>query len=245
MSYRAEGGFGAGLVSALLIAAGLTGAGWFVASGIVESRVVDRRVTVKGLAEQEVKADLALWPMTIQRSGDNLAEIQDAIEADVVRVKAFLEGAGFDIAEISEGRLTLEDRVAQSWGPEAPRGGRYLISQPLQVRSTDVDLVAGQSRELGELVRQGVVLTGWQGPSYSFTKLNDIKPSMIEAATKNAREAAVKFAEDSGARLGSIYRADQGLFVIRPRDDIMGEDESSQIFKRVRVVTTITYLIDD
>lgn len=247
MAYRGEGGGGvaAGLLAAALIALGLVGAGWFVSAGIVESRIVDKRVTVKGLAEREVKADLALWPMTVTASGDDLGLVQDEIDRAVTAVNTFLTGKGFDTAEISLGRLQMEDRLSNSWGPDLPIGGRYLINQPMTVRTTSVDLVAGASRDLGELVRSGVVLTGWQGPSYIYTGLNDVKPDMIEEATRNARTAAQTFADDSGARLSGIRSANQGVFVILPRDPVMGEAEENQIFKTVRVVTTVTFQLED
>lgn len=240
---RSEGGgFAAGLAAAIVTAIGLTLGGWFISAGLVEAQVVTRQVTVKGLAEREVTANLALWPVTIQAAGDDLALLQEKVDSDVALARQFLVESGFDEGEISLGRLQLEDRVAQSWGPDAPRGGRYLINQPLTVRSDNVDLVAQVSRELGGLVRQGVVLTGWQGPSYSFTQLNAIKPEMIEEATQAAREAAQKFAQDSGSQLGGIRNANQGVFVILGRDDTTMESE--QIMKNVRIVTTVTYLLE-
>ncbi|MCG8442600.1 MAG: SIMPL domain-containing protein, partial [Caulobacterales bacterium] len=189
-------------------------------------------------------ADLALWPITITAAGDDLAALQEKIEADNTLITNFLTAAGFDQAEISLGRLQLEDRVAMSWGSDQPSGGRYLINQPITVRTSNVDLVAAQSRRLGAVVRQGVVVTGWQGPTYIFTGLNDIKPEMLEAATTNAREAAEEFAEDADARLGGIRSANQGVFEILPRDRMPNASESDQIFKTVRVVATITYFLD-
>lgn len=247
MAYgRSEGpGLLSGLMAALIVATGIAASGAFVADGIVRNRTADNKVTVKGLAEREVKADLAVWPITITSAGDDMALVQEKIDADYAKVVLFLVERGFDEAEISRGRLQLEDRVANSWSADLPRGGRYLINQPIKVRSTRVDLVAQVSRELGPLVREGVVMTGWQGPSYVFTQLNDVKPDMLEDATTNAREAAVKFAEDSGAQLGSIRDANQGVFVILPRDEAPGETESDQIFKTVRVVSTITYQLEE
>lgn len=243
MAYgRGDGpGLAAGLLAAIFIAFGIGLAGVMIAGGLVEARVADRRVTVKGLAEREVKANLAVWPMTVTASGDDLAVVQSEIDADVSVLEGFLVSAGFDAAEVSLGRLRLDDRLAQNWSSETPQGGRYLINQPVRVRSTNVDLVAQVSRQLGDVVRQGVVLTGWEEPSFVFSRLNEIKPDMLEEATANAREAAQQFADHSGSQLGGIRDANQGVFEILPRDDVPGDTEAGQIFKRVRVVATVTY----
>jgi hypothetical protein len=246
MAYgRGEGsGIVAGLLAAIFISFGIGLAGVMIASGLVEARVADRRVTVKGLAEREVKANLAVWPMTLTAAGDDLAVVQGSVDEDFATLSAFLTGIGFDEAEISLGRLRVDDRVAMSWTQETPSGGRFLISQPVRVRSTNVDLVAQATRQLGDVTRQGVVLSGWEEPSFVFTRLNEIKPEMLEESTANAREAGQQFADHSGAQLGRIRDANQGVFEILPRDDVPGESEASQIFKRVRVVSTVTYQLE-
>ena len=69
--------------------------------------------------------------------------------------------------------------------------------------------------------------------------MNSIKPQMIEEATKNARAAAEKFAKDSESKLGKIKTANQGLFTIE------NVDEYTPNVKHVRVVTNVTYFLED
>jgi uncharacterized protein len=104
-----------------------------------------------------------------------------------------------------------------------------------------VDRVAELDRLTGELVKQGVVLADTGGPRYLFTKLNDIKPTMLAAATRNARQAAEQFAADSGSEIAEIRRASQGLFEILARDPAPGLSEPNQIEKQIRVVSTVEY----
>ena len=120
---------------------------------------------------------------------------------------------------------------------------RFIINSSINIRTDQVNLIARISQKTGELVRQGVVLSEYQGPSYIFTKLNDVKPDMIAEATANARIAADKFATDSGSRLGKIKRARQGVFSILPRDGMGISSEQHQIDKKVRVVSTLDYYI--
>jgi hypothetical protein len=83
------------------------------------------------------------------------------------------------------------------------------------------------------------------GGTLLYTALSERKPEMIAEATSEARRAAEQFALDSGSRVGRIRRANQGLFVILPRDRAPGVEESSQLEKTVRVVSTIDYYLED
>lgn len=108
------------------------------------------------------------------------------------------------------------------------------------VRSTDVDVVLRASQRVGELVSAGVVLSsskmgaGFAGPTFLFTKLNDLKPAMIADATASARQAAEQFASDSRSRLGGIRQASQGVFVILPRDQAPGIQEPMRVRAELR-----------
>jgi len=233
---------------ALLLAAGIALGGWFVGHGFQAGRGADRYVTVKGLAEREAKADLALWPLRVVATSNRLEEAQGKIKADLAAVRAFLASAGVEPGEVELQSLDVTDRFAQSWS----QGGidsRFIISQTLMVRSGEVDRIAAASQRIGELVEGGVVLSaeGYMGgtPTYLFTRLNEVKPEMIAEATRNAREAAGQFARDSGSRIGGIRTASQGLFQILARDNAPGMPEEKQIRKTVRVVSTVEYLLED
>lgn len=222
-----------------LLALGLIGGGALVGNGVVNARVGDRAVTVRGLAERDVRADVAVMPLRFTASGDSLSEVQSRIDADLATVRGFLTAQGYGESEISLGRLEVTDLLSREYTPQTIRA-RFILGQTVIVRTTEVDKVQATTRALNELVRQGVVLQDFQGPSYIFTGLNDVRPEMIAEATASARSGAQQFAEDSGARLGSIKQATQGSFQILARDEGAG-DESSTPNKRVRVVTTISY----
>lgn len=246
MAYgRGEGsGIVAGLLAAIFIAFGVGLAGVMIAGGLVEARIADRQVTVNGVAEREVKADLAIWPLTVTAAGDDLAVAQAELDQDVARLESFFTGMGFDEAEVSLGILRLEDRLADDPGAQTLPGGRYRLAQPVRVRTTNVDLVAQSARELGDVIRQGVMLTGAGEPAFVYSRLDEIGPDMLEEAAVAARDAAQRFADDAGAQLGGVRNAEQSGFAIRPRDDVPGATEAAQIFKRVRVVATVTYQLE-
>jgi uncharacterized protein len=206
------------LLDALFLGLGQLGSGFLVGRGFERGRAADRFVTVKGLAETFVKADLAVWPLRITATGNDLARIQDQIDADLATITQFLTGHGIEAAAIQPQRVEVTDLLAQPYRPERVDENRFIIAQTVIVRTEQVDRVAELNRQTGELVRQGVVLADAGGPTYLFTKLNDIKPQMLAEATRNARQAAEQFAVDSGSEIGEIRRASQGLFEILPRD---------------------------
>jgi hypothetical protein len=237
-----------GIGSAVMIGAGIAVAGWFVGNGFFRGRATDRYVTVKGVSEQEVIADIALWPLRFVATDDDLNKAQMRIEESHTRILSFLKRHGIDPEAAEVQKLEVTDLLANPYR-SGPAESRYIIAQTVMVRTNEPALIETASQHLGELVEGGVVLSsqgGYNtGPTYLFTKLSDLKPDMIADATARARRAAEQFAIDSGSRIGKIRRANQGLFVILPRDKAPGIMEGGQIDKTVRVVSTIEYYLKD
>jgi hypothetical protein len=232
------------LLAAAVLATGLALSGWFVGHGFARGRSADRFVEVKGLAERDVAADLALWPLRFVRTGDDLAAVQAEIARDTERVRAFLARHGVDTSAVQLQALEVSDAYANRYQPEQ-RGPRFVIQQTLMVRSPRPAVVMAASQRVSELVAAGVVLSstgefGVGGPTFVFTRL---KPALIAEATANARSAAERFARDSRSDLGAIRQANQGVFVILPRDQAQGANEGSQLHKTVRVVSTVQYFL--
>jgi len=244
---RSNGAVTGGL---LLLAIGLVLAGWFIGRGVSGVRTGDRYVTVKGVAERNVKADLALWPIQIASSDDDLTRAQARIDENVRRVTRFLLQNGIDTTEVKLQGLRVTDAFANPYQPQGRPGARFVVRQMMLVRTSDPERVQRASEKVGELVGAGVVLTSGEewgpgGPTYIFKRLNDLKPEMIAEATAEARKSAEQFAKGSRSRLGGIRRASQGVFVILPRDEAPGISEPNQMEKTVRVVTTVEYLLRD
>lgn len=230
----------AALVLGICLALGLALGGFLIARGLFAARAADRFVTVKGLAEQEVPADLALWPIVFTNHGDDLSRVQEQVEADAGRIRAFLTRYGFEEEALSLSAPRVTDNTGTMGREEAERT-RYQVESTLTVRSGQIDEVRRAIEASGELVGAGVALIrSWEySTQYIFTGLEDIKPEMIAAATRDARSAAEQFAEDSGSEVGGIRRAQQGYFSIEDRDTYSPE------VKKVRVVTTVEYFLED
>lgn len=239
----------AGIVlSAAVIAAGLLGAGIAIGTGFENARKPDRTVTVKGLSERDVDADLAIWTLSFVATGDDLTAVQAEIEADERVVRAFLERGKISTRAISVQELGVQDRLANAY-QSGPVRSRFIVRKTLMVRTDNVDAVWERSQNVGELVQDGVVLGGDHGPTsaqptYLFTKLTDIKPEMIAEATRNARQAAEQFAVDAEAKVTGIVEAHQGLFQILARDKAPQLREPEQRTKTVRVVSTFRFALE-
>jgi hypothetical protein len=242
-------GSGPGWVAALLLAGGLAAGGWLAGEGVARARAGDRFVTVKGISEREVRADVAIWPLRLVASDDDLARAHARIEASAQQVREFLTRQGLDLTDSRIQGFSVSDANAREYGgPTGPRN-RFVIQQTLVLRSREPEKVLAASARIGELVGAGVLLSsggeyGSGGPSFLFTGLNELKPGMIAEATARAREAAEQFAKDSGSAIGGIRRANQGLFEILARDRAQGIDEQGQVQKVVRVVATLEYLLE-
>ena len=235
-------GYRSNVVPAVLLAVGLALGGWFVGRGLLVARSSDRFVTVKGLAEREVPANLALWPIVLTETANDLVTLQERVEASQAKIVAFLEQQGFPAEERSLGAPRITDREAQGFVPQGgQRIERYVAEATVTVRTANIDAARQAMARSGELVKQGVALirSYEYDTQYLFTALEEIKPEMIAAATRDARRAAEQFAEDSGSEVGAIRSAQQGYFSIEDRDRFSPEH------KKVRVVTTIEYFLED
>jgi hypothetical protein len=236
------------LVPALVLAAGIAIAGLAVGHGFSSGRAGERYVTVKGVAEREVRADLAIWPLRMVAASNDLSQASAELQRSEAAVRAFLAEQGIDSTQVTAQDFSASDAFANQYGGNVTT--RYALRQTLVVRSTDPERVLRASGRVAELVRAGVVLSSGQeygpnqGPTFLFTGLNDVKGPMIAEATARAREAAEQFANDADATIDGIRRANQGVFEILPRDQAPGISQESQLVKTVRVVSTVDYLLN-
>jgi len=221
---------------------GLAILGWLLGGAALKVKQFERSVTVKGLSEREYPADVVIWPIQFAVAGDELQELYGALEDNTARVRRFLLDQGVGADEITASAPALTDRFAQQFSNQTRPEFRYFAQQTVTVYSENVEAVRTIMAQLSELGKQGIAFTGEDYRSqteYLFTRLNAVKPEMIEEATANAREVAQKFAADSNSTLGKIKRATQGQFSVEPRDN-----NNPQI-KKVRVVSTVEYYLAD
>ena len=227
------------LFSGLAIMVGLVVLGLMIPRAVSVYRSYDRTVDVKGLCEREVKADRVIWPITYKVMADDIRSIYSQLDGSVATIKDFLLSGGISEDEISVSVPSVSDKLANEYG-ENQRTFRYIAKNVVTVCTDKVDLVLALMARQSELLKKGIVTESndWENRvEFSYEGLNDIKPEMIEIATMNAREAAQKFAKDSGSRLGKIKTANQGTF------SIVDRDSNTPYIKNIRFVTYVTYYL--
>ena len=226
------------LVSSAILAVGLIVGGYLLGDGLTRARAADRSVTVRGLAERDVVADLAIWTIAYSASAGDLAPAQAGVDQDTAAIRAFFKELGF------------ADEALQPTGVNVTSFTQdgittFTVRQRMTLRTTDIARAQRAVRRQFDLVRRGVLLEEGSGMAYTFTRLNDVKPAMVAAATKDARAAAEQFAKDSDTGVGGIKQATQGYFEITGRDGDSGGGwgVADTPYKRVRVVTTIDFYL--
>lgn len=231
------------IIEALLLSVGLIVAAWVLGQALLQFKQADRGVEVKGLAEREVPADIAIWPVAFSEADNDLPRLYQTLQEKNVKIAAFLQASGFKPEEISISAPSITDRQAQDYGnAQLAERLRYSGKSTLTVYTRQIDRVREAMTHLGELGKQGIALSSGNYENrtqFLFTGLNALKPAMIEEATKNARVSAEKFAKDSASRLGKIRHANQGQFSIEDRD------ASTPYIKKVRVVSSVEYRLID
>ena len=215
--------------------------GLLMRNAILKFKEYERSVTVKGLSEREYPADIVLWPIQFTETSNKLETLYSSIDKSKNIIKNFLIESGIKESEITLSSPAITDKSAQNYGGDLA-AFRFTSTQTVTVYSTKVDLVRTLMNKLSELGKKGIVFSGGQYQNrteFIFSKLNSIKPEMIQEATTKAREVAQKFAEDSNSELGKIKRAYQGQFSIYSRDN------NNPHIKKIRVVSTVEYYLSD
>ena len=228
-------------ISAALIALGIVILGLCIKAGIDNFSNRDRVVTVRGLCEKEVNANVVTWPIVTKEMGNELPAIYNRIQASNNAILDFLHANGITDAEISVNAPDVSDVQANAYN-QREQLYRYIVTNVIVVKSEKVDKVNELIKKQTELLKQGIAIVAgdYSYPiTYDYTELNSIKPELIAEATRNARQAADKFAEDSESDLGKIKTAAQGQFSIENRD------QYTPYIKTVRIVTYITYYLED
>ena len=231
------------LIGAIILALGIIVGGYLMGDGIRRARMADRSVTVRGLAERNVTADLATWTIAYSEQGTELGPVQASVDEKRKAVRAFMQRSGFAEKDLSDTGASVSQFYDNNRGQNS-----VTVRQKIQLRTNDVMKARAAFARQADLIRGGVALEEGSGMVYSFTRLNQVKPQMIADATRNARQGAEQFARDSGTDVGGIRQATQGYFSIGARDgDVDGEGGSGagdSPFQKVRVVTTVDFYLD-
>lgn len=229
------------IIVSIIIALGMTINGFFIGWFISKFKTNDRSIIVKGFSEKNVKSDLAELTLTFKNPDNDLITLQQKNEEDTKIVLDFLQSKGILLNEISIDGSELLDRQAREYVDREKSDYRYMLTTKIKINTDKVDLIKDINNKIVELIKNQINIGGHE--RYYFTKFADLRTKMIAEATQSARTAAMQFAKDSGSKVGEIRNAVQGAFSITgPNEEYY---EASSIYKKIRVVTTVTFNIID
>ncbi|MDH8701407.1 hypothetical protein M2138_000748 [Dysgonomonadaceae bacterium PH5-43] len=239
MTTNSKGIFWAGI----FIGIGIFLGSIMIKNGITSIQDSQRTVSVKGLSELEVPANNVLWPIVFKEAGNDLVALSKKMSNNTQKVVDLLEASNISKEEIIIATPDILDYQTERYASKDNKY-RYNITSTITIASKDVEKVRKNVPVIIEqLIADGIAISANRAYenaiNYSFSGLNDIKPKMIEEATKNARISAERFAQDSDSKLGKIKTASQGQMSIYDRD------EFSPHIKTLRVVTSIVYYLKD
>ena len=224
--------------TAAILSVGMIAGGYLLGDGLLRAKDAERTVTVRGLAERNVTADLATWTISYSASSTDLAEAQGKVRRDTQAIEAFFKELGFPATALQPTGANVASFTNEGLTT-------YTVRQRLALRSQDIARARKAVARQFDLVARGVFLEEGSGMAYTFTKLNDIKPAMVAEATRDARASAQQFAKDSNSGVGKIRDATQGYFEIAARDGETGDwGMADSPYKKVRVVTTVSFSLD-
>jgi len=208
-------------------------------------------IVVTGLGETEFESDLIVWTGNITAEAQNVETGYRQIEQSKQKVQAYLaqkgipaEAAVFQFVNV-EKQYTTNYTADGKWAGQRFAG--YRLSQSFTIESKDVDAVENVSREISSLIAQGVSIEAWE-PAYYYTRLDDVKLSLIETASADARTRAQRIADNAGAKLGSVASARMGVFQITGANtneefSAGGSFNTSSRHKKARITMRIEYRI--
>jgi len=242
------------IILAVSIAAGLIILGFCIKSGLDSFSAKDRVVTVKGLAEQLIKANSTDINVTSRVSGDDPTELVNLLDAEIEKINKILRKKNY--GEIKISNLNFYD--SKTYYKSEWDGGKYVQIRVHRYYLSKIITVNINNVEEAESIEQEILLsfidngiTGDITVNYNFPEVNDFKSELIAESTKNARTAGEQFANDSKSKLGKIKTASQGQITIAGKY-YYGEDYDAgsstlpnPYYQKVRVVSTIEFFLED
>ena len=202
------------ILAVSIAAASLSLSAWLLGSGI-RNKGLRETVEVTGLAEKNFSSDLVVWRGSFNKMNMSLKDAYQMLKEDEAKVKTYLKGKGVHDSAIVFSAVDINQEYDyQYYNGENHRTFQgYRLTQSVKVESKDVNGIERISREVTELIDQGVELNS-QAPEYYYTRLAELKLDLIKRATDDAKNRAQKISDAAGAILGKLQKADMGIFQI-------------------------------
>ena len=228
-----------------LLALGLVISTYLVTNVARDLLMARQIIKVRGYAEIPVESDLAIWHITVKANDRNMAKAYPILAAHRKKVIAFLKENGVKPEEIKIISVQVREHKKRTEnGYETSEIAAFQLSQDITVKSKDVHNISKISTAISDLLGEGVALKT-EMPSYYYTRVNELKSTLLVEATTDARLRAKTLAEGSDVNLGPLRAARQGIFSVRSADASSiaekAADDVASIPKKITAVVTVDY----
>jgi hypothetical protein len=244
------------VILGVLLALGMSSAAFIFGIQAKQIGAGKQSIAVKGLAEKPVAADYAEWSVGLRVTGPTFAEALAKLRKERPALDAFLVAQGFAADAVKSGKESVTANFVEE---EVPGGGGrtrtvqrgFNAAQDVLVTSKDLPAVEAAHKAMLQFEAEGHPVH-YQDPAFLVSNLEEIKMSLIGAATQNAQARALEFAKNGNVTVGAMRSASQGAFYILPAGASVdssdygygGTYDKSTIAKTARVVVTIDYNIE-
>jgi len=169
------------------------------------------------LGKTDFSSDLIVWEGSYGAQNIDIRQAYLTLEKNKSTINEYLAMKGINTDDLIYSAVSTNERFKRVYSEDGDYIGEeftgYELTQSVQIESKEVDKIEKVSREITELLNQGVQFYS-EAPRYYYTKLADLKVKMISKATEDARLRAEKIAEFSGGTMGSLESAKMGIFQI-------------------------------
>lgn len=205
-------------------------------------------INVTGSAQKDIKSDYIVWLGSFSRREVDLKTAYKKVREDLDKVRAYLISKGVSEKETIIAQVSTETVYKKNEkGNDTNDIQGYRVTQGIEIRSNEVDKIDIVSREVTELIDQGVEFYSG-APEYFYTKLDELKIEMLAKATENAKQRAENMARATGNKIGFMRNARMGVFQITPINSTeisdWGINDTTSLEKKVTAVVNVGFAID-
>lgn len=205
-------------------------------------------ITVTGSATREIESDCGAWSVSLTVRDADLAVAYKRLSQQTARLRQYLQAKGVTekelvVVQVSTERLNKKDEH----GHDTPEVVGFRLTQPVEVSSDDVGKLTRLSREVTELINEGIEVSSG-APQYFYRKLDELKLEMLGRAAENAKQRANNMVKAAGNRIGLMRSAKMGVFQITPVNSTevsdYGVNDTGSLRKKVTAVVNASFAIE-
>ncbi|MBN2892250.1 MAG: SIMPL domain-containing protein [Bacteroidales bacterium] len=204
-------------INSVIFGLAIVGAAFLLGNAYIQRAETHGTIEVTGLGTVDFVSDLIVWQGSFEAKNENMQQAYEELNNNKEVIKNYLASKGITADEMVFQAINTGYLYEDNYSPEGKYIGQvqigYRLTQELIITSTDVEKVEKISREVTELLNQGIKFYSYS-PSYYYTKLADLKLELIQKATEDAHTRAEKISQNSGSKLGKLIDARMGIFQI-------------------------------